>query len=163
MSNKPTCFENQDLILTNCPKIEKSLSDFHKLVLLVMKTTYKKLKPKIVTYRNYKSYSSGNHSVMITAWNVSKYRAFSGPYFPVFGLNTEIYGVEKTPYLDTFHAVDSFRKALQKIVFIEDNWDANFGNFIPTCNRILDQLTPQKKRDIKDNQSPFMNKTLPKI
>ena len=43
---------------------------------------------------------------------------FSDPYFPVFGANTEKYGVsfgihfecgkygpEKTPYLDTFHAV----------------------------------------------------------
>ena len=28
-----------------------------------------------------------------TAWKVSKYGVFSGPYFPVFGLNTEIYGV----------------------------------------------------------------------
>ena len=34
---------------------------------------------------------------------------FSGPYFPVFGLNMERYsgkyGPEKTPYFDTFHAV----------------------------------------------------------
>ena len=49
---------------------------------------------------------------------MSKYGVFSGPYFLVFGLNTEIYsiisifspntgkyGPEKTPYLDTFHAV----------------------------------------------------------
>ena len=52
---------------------------------------------------------------MLTVWKVSKYRMFSGPYFPVFGLNTEIYfvfspntgryGPEKIPYLDTFHAV----------------------------------------------------------
>ena len=28
-----------------------------------------------------------------TAWKVYKYGVFSGPYFPVFGLNTEIYGV----------------------------------------------------------------------
>ena len=28
-----------------------------------------------------------------TAWKVSKYGVFSGPYFPVLGLNTEIYGV----------------------------------------------------------------------
>ena len=27
----------------------------------------------------------------LTVWKVSKYRFFSGPYFPVFGLNTEIY------------------------------------------------------------------------
>ena len=46
---------------------------------------------------------------------MSKYGYFSGPYFPAFGLNTGryyvfsssagIYGLEKTPYLDTFHAV----------------------------------------------------------
>ena len=54
-----------------------------------------------------------------TTWKVSKYGVFSGPYFPAFGSNTEIYGVnlciqsecekkngpENTPYLDTFHAV----------------------------------------------------------
>ena len=45
-------------------------------------------------------------------------RSFSGPYFPAFGLSTEIYGVSlrikskcgkkqtrKTPNLDTFHAL----------------------------------------------------------
>ena len=30
--------------------------------------------------------------IIVTAWKVSKYGVFSGPYFPVFGLNTEIYG-----------------------------------------------------------------------
>ena len=40
-----------------------------------------------------------------------KYGVFSGSYFPAFGLNTAFspnagkYGPEKTPYLDTFHAV----------------------------------------------------------
>ena len=33
-----------------------------------------------------------------TAWKVSRYGVFSGLYFPVLG-------PEKTPYLDTFHAV----------------------------------------------------------
>ena len=49
---------------------------------------------------------------------MSKYGVFSGPYFPAFGLNTEIYSVNlriksecgkiwtrKNPYLDNFHAV----------------------------------------------------------
>ena len=36
--------------------------------------------------------------VFHTAWKVSKYGVFSGP-------NTGKYGPEKTPYLDTFHAV----------------------------------------------------------
>ena len=55
---------------------------------------------------------------IFTAWKVSKYGVFSGPYFPVLGLNTEIYCVNlrikleygkiqtrKTPYLDTFLSV----------------------------------------------------------
>ena len=33
-------------------------------------------------------------------------RSFSGPYFPLFGLNTGKHGPEKTPYLDTFDAVN---------------------------------------------------------
>ena len=48
------------------------------------------------------------------AWKVSKYGFFSGPYSLVFGFtpkisvfspNTGKYGLEKTPYLDTFHTV----------------------------------------------------------
>ena len=36
---------------------------------------------------------------------MSKYGVISGPYFPVFGLNTGKYGPEITPCLDTFHKV----------------------------------------------------------
>ena len=49
---------------------------------------------------------------IITAWKVSKYGVFSGPYFSSFLIKspysmqiTGKYGSEKTPYLDTFHAV----------------------------------------------------------
>ena len=51
-----------------------------------------------------------------TAWKVSKYGAISGPYFPVFSPNTGKYGPEKTPYLDTFHAVCIDRNSLDCIV-----------------------------------------------
>ena len=30
---------------------------------------------------------------ILTAWKLSKYGVFSGPYFPVFGLITKIYSV----------------------------------------------------------------------
>ena len=36
--------------------------------------------------------------ILCVAFTVSKYRVFSGPYFPVFSR-------EKTPYLEIFHAV----------------------------------------------------------
>ena len=52
---------------------------------------------------------------------MSKYGVFSGPYFSdwirrdteylsVFSPNAGKYGLEKTPYLDTFHAVSFLRK-----------------------------------------------------
>ena len=51
--------------MTNCPRsfqnsctIETGLSDFHKLVVTVMKTTYKKSQPKIINYRSYKYFNS---------------------------------------------------------------------------------------------------------
>ena len=44
-----------------------------------------------------------NHGMLATtAWKMSKYGVFSGPYFPMFG-------PEKTPDLVTFHAVYSHR------------------------------------------------------
>ena len=42
------------------------------------------------TFINNKNHASFH---LFTAWKVSKYGVFSGLHFPVFGLNTEIYGV----------------------------------------------------------------------
>ena len=66
---EPTCFKSItnpsciDLFLTNkkhsfqCSKtIETGLSDYHRLILTVFKTTYKKLSPKKLTYRSYKTF-----------------------------------------------------------------------------------------------------------
>ena len=37
-------------------------------------------------------------------------RIFSGTYFPLFRPNTEKHGPGKTPYLETFHAVQRNEK-----------------------------------------------------
>ena len=63
MINKPTCHKNTekpsciDLILTNCPRssqnscaLETGLSDFHKMVAYIMKTTFRKMEPKVIKY-----------------------------------------------------------------------------------------------------------------
>ena len=46
---------------------------------------------------------------------LSKYRVFSGPYFPEFRLNTGKYGPEKTPYLNNFHEVAATTGTAKKI------------------------------------------------
>ena len=69
----PTCFKNPenpsciDLILINNPLsfqssavIETGISDFHKMIVTVMKTTYQKLDPKITHYRDYNTFCNHN-------------------------------------------------------------------------------------------------------
>ena len=60
--DKPTCI---DLILTNVPRmlqstwvIETRLSDFHLMTMTVMRKTFKKLIPRIISYRSYKDFSN---------------------------------------------------------------------------------------------------------
>ena len=68
--NQPTCFKNpqnpscMDLILTNksmsfqiTSVIETGLSDFHKLIVTVMKMSFSKHEPKIFYYRDYNTFS----------------------------------------------------------------------------------------------------------
>ena len=68
---EPTCYKNQliptpiDLILTNRYKcfqntinVETGLSDYHKMTLTVLKTKYKKGRPKIMLYRDYIEFSN---------------------------------------------------------------------------------------------------------
>ena len=69
----PTCYKNPDnpscidLFRTNRPRtfqctttIETGISDFQKWVVTALKTFYKKQRPKIIHYRNYKNFDNGN-------------------------------------------------------------------------------------------------------
>ena len=72
MINKPTCHKNPDrptcidLILRKClgsfqnfNVIETGLSDFHKMIVSVMKTFYRKIESRVViNYRHYNSFSN---------------------------------------------------------------------------------------------------------
>ena len=67
----PTCFKNPesptciDLILTTKPRsfqhscvVETGLSDFHRMIVTVIKSTFQKLMPRIIHYRNYKNFQN---------------------------------------------------------------------------------------------------------
>ena len=71
LNKEPSCFKNymspscMDLYLINCPKsfgstltIETGLSDFHKLIVTVLKVKHEKVPPKIIQYRDYKNFDS---------------------------------------------------------------------------------------------------------
>ena len=130
MINKPTCYKNPykptctNLILTNCPGpfqnscvIETDLSDFHNMIVTVMKTSYRKIEPRVINYRDYKPFSN-----------------------------------------------EEFRESLLENLKGKSsgNSDQSFSNFVNTCNTALDKQLPKKKKYVRCNQSPFMNKTLSK-
>ena len=66
---EPTCYKSHtpkciDLVLTNRDRsvqktttVETGLSDFHKMVVTVLKTTFPKQGPTVINYRNYKKYN----------------------------------------------------------------------------------------------------------
>ena len=76
---EPTCHKNPEnlscigLILTNNPKcfqsscvVETGLSDFHRMPVTVMKTTFKKFRPRIIHYRDYKSFQNDRYRDELT-------------------------------------------------------------------------------------------------
>ena len=53
--------KNVDYEIINCTisfVIDTELSDFHKMVVTFMKTTFRKLEPKIINFRKYKNFSN---------------------------------------------------------------------------------------------------------
>ena len=97
--------------------IETGLSDFPKMVVTVMKTTYRNLEPRIVYYRDFKYFCN-----------------------------------------------NSFKESLQKAISQNLGVGCNeiYESLASSCNKILDNHAPLKKKFVRSNHSPFMNKILSK-
>ena len=124
----PTCYKNPekpsciDLILTNRPKsfqnssaVETGLSDFHKMTLTVMKTTFEKLKPRVCYFRNWNEFCN------------EKFRAQLLTKLSMENINNSSNGINK---------------------------------FLEICVNTLDIFAPRKKKYLRGNNMPFINKNL---
>ena len=124
---EPTCFKSNnprciDLMLTNRGRnfqqttaIETGLSDFHKMVVTVLKTSFDKQKPNVVNYIDYRNFRD-----------------------------------------------EVFRQDLQKEIADLDVQRLTYTSFQSAFGHVLDKHAPMKKRYIRANDSPFMNRTLHK-
>ena len=117
--NKPSCI---DLMLTNnkhqfkkSTTLVSGLSDFHRLTLTVLKDNFKKLDPRIATYRDYRKFSC------------------------------EVFGTDLCTILETS------RKSVDSLEF-------DINNILS----LLNLHAPLKRKYIRGNESPFMNKSLKK-
>ena len=84
------------------------------MVTIVMKTTFKKVEPKVFMYRDYKYFCNGTS-----------------------------------------------RTSLQNILLknLKNICDDHYNNFVISCKNVLDKIAPWKKKYVRGNHSPFMNKT----
>ena len=53
LTNRPNCFQKTSTIVTG-------LSDFHKMIISRLKTTFKKIPPKTIIFRDYKKFDEQN-------------------------------------------------------------------------------------------------------
>ena len=96
---------------------------------VILQNTLRQISSSVTVVKLRLSYSK-KYCIICTACKVSKYRVFSGSYFPAFGLNTEIYGVhlriqskyrkirtKQTPCLDICHAVNGSPFKVMKHAF----------------------------------------------
>ena len=78
----PTCFKNLsnpsciDLFLTNWKGYfkntivtESSISDFHKMIITIMKSKMLRCKPKVISYRDYRNFNENDFLYVITSLN----------------------------------------------------------------------------------------------
>ena len=92
-----TCFKNPekptviDLILTNKPKrfqhsctYETGISDFHKMTITVIKVIFKKQKPKIIFYHNYKNFDQKSFKEYLKLSFEFRFKGFSKCLFNIF-------------------------------------------------------------------------------
>ena len=53
LTNRPNCFQKTSTVVTG-------LSDFHKMIISCLKTTFKKIPPKKIIFKNYKKFDEQN-------------------------------------------------------------------------------------------------------
>ena len=97
---KPTCI---DLFLTNSSKsfqhtqaISAGMSNHHKMIVTVMKTTFMKVKPREITYRSYKHFDRVifkddlKNELRFHTDNINKYLSFENAFLKVLDIHAPI-------------------------------------------------------------------------
>ena len=88
-NNNPSCI---DLFVTNSPRsfqntiiFASGLSDFHKMILTIVKTTFPKVRPKQIVYRKFKSFDLNNSKNKIRKKIplIDKYETFEEEFLKV--------------------------------------------------------------------------------
>ena len=124
-----TCFKTAngtciDLIFTNSQNtikksgtVQTGLSDFHRLIYVMLKTEYKKLPPKVIKYRDYKKFNEKDFLYELNTCllnnSLGNYREFENIFTNILNRHAPM----KTKYLranNKPHVTKELRKAIMK-------------------------------------------------
>ena len=160
MVKENTCFKSKDnpscidLLLTNSNKsfqntttISTGLSDFHKMTITVMKTTFVKQKPRLILYRDYSKYSKDNCLLELERnmkkKEINEYETFENIFLNVLNKHApfkkKIIRGNQKPYV-----TKRLRKAIMKRSFLENNFYKNSSTYI------IRELIENKKTFVTD-------------
>ena len=119
--NNPSCI---DLFITNCFRhfhgtvaLSVGMSDFHKLVVTVLKCTLKTGKPKNVSYRNYKNFNNENFKqelkTKLNSITENSYSSFDQAFLQVMNKHAPL-KVKKIRANHAPYMTKALRKAIMK-------------------------------------------------
>ena len=136
-----TCFKNPDnpscidLFITNSPKsfqnttaISTGLSDFHKMTITVLKTSFTKAKPKEIFYRDYKTFNDEHFKTelknALSSIEVRNYESFENIFIKILDKHAPfkktIVRANHAPYM-----TKALRKAIMKRSELESKYFKN--------------------------------------
>ena len=125
----PSCI---DLFITNCHRcfqntiaISTGLSDFHKMIVTVMKQIIPKANPKIIPYRDYKNFVENNFRMelkeRLQSEVISDYAKFEDIFLEILNKNappkTKVFRANHKPYM-----TKKLRKAIMRRSALENKY-----------------------------------------
>ena len=133
--NNPSCI---DLFLTNSYQsfqdtttVSTGLSDFHKMAVTVMKTTFPKAKPKIIHYRDYKRFVLENFRMdlinRLKTQLIDKYAKFELIFLEILNKHapskTKVLRANDKPYM-----TKALRKAIMRRSALQNKYYCNYDH-----------------------------------
>ena len=131
-----TCFKSTnnrsciDLFVTNSPRSfqhtitsASALSDFHKMILTILKSTFPKAKPKQIVYRKFKNFDLKNfkNEIRTKMQSIDKYETFEEKFLKVLNkhapLKKKFIRANHVPYM-----TKNLRKAIMKRSQLENKY-----------------------------------------
>ena len=166
----PTCYKNPenpkciDLMLSNYPKsfqssytIESGLSDFHKMTIAILKTTYKRLPPKQIKYRSFRNFSQQDFRQELNNLFTDDNLTFSPAFNEIVKIldrlaptKTKIVRGNNAPFMNKNLRKAIMRRSKLRNLYLKNRTNTNKINYNRQRNFCV-QLLRQTKKDYFEN------------